>query len=111
MPGRDSRERCPVEIVEPGAPQVAVGEGEARRVDEVHADPEAGTQAQQRAGIGGDIGLVEGEFDGHGGWAAEHRVGKRVAEGGYSVAPLPCHGAALWTSSCDSAKRTYLTGR
>ena len=55
MPG----ERRHFEIVHAGAPEIAVGEIEAGRLDDVDGDPHAGGEAQDRAGVAGDVWLVE----------------------------------------------------
>lgn len=59
------------EIVHAGAPQVAVGEVEAGGFDDVDADAEAGGEAQDGAGVAGDVGLVEGDAEGR---QEAHRV-------------------------------------
>ena len=51
----------PVEVVEAGAAEVAVGDVEAGRLDDVDRNAEAGGEAQERAGVLRDVGLVEGE--------------------------------------------------
>jgi hypothetical protein len=47
------------EIVHAGAPQIAIGDIEAGRFDNVDADAETGGHAQYGAGVAGDVGLVE----------------------------------------------------
>ena len=47
------------EIVHAGAPEIAVGEIESGRLDDVDRDAEAGGHAQDRAGVAGDVGLVQ----------------------------------------------------
>ena len=48
-----------VEIVHAGAPEGAVGGREAGRLDDVRLDTETGGEAQDHAGVLGDVGLVE----------------------------------------------------
>lgn len=52
------------EVVHAGAPEVAVGEVEAGGLDDVDGDAEAGGQAQDGAGVAGDVGLVERDAEG-----------------------------------------------
>ena len=52
-------ERRHFEIVHAGAPQSAVREVEAGRLDDVDGQSQAGRHAQDRAGVAGDVGLVE----------------------------------------------------
>jgi hypothetical protein len=59
MPGKGRH----FEIVHAGALQVAVGEVEAGRLDDVDGDAEASGHAQDGAGISGNIGLVERDAD------------------------------------------------
>ena len=47
----------------PARLQVAVGEIEAGRLDDVDGEAEAGGHAQDRAGVAGDVGLVERDAD------------------------------------------------
>jgi hypothetical protein len=49
------------EIIHPGASQRPVGKVEAGRLDDVDCEPEASGEPQDRAGIAGDIRLVEGD--------------------------------------------------
>ena len=64
-PGLECREaRVPldrhlVEIVHPGAAEGAVGDREAGRLDDMGGHAEAGRQAQDGAGVLGDVGLIE----------------------------------------------------
>ncbi len=53
----------PVEIVHAGAPQPAVRQRKTGRMDDVDRHGETGAQAQDGAGIGGDVGLVKGKTD------------------------------------------------
>ena len=48
-------------IIHAGALQIAVGYVEAGRLDNVDAEAEAGGQAQDGAGVAGNVGLVEGD--------------------------------------------------
>ena len=70
-PVLESRKRAvagegdPVEIVHAGAAEGAVGHREAGRLDDMRFDPQAGAEPQNRAGVLGDVRLVEG--DPHGG--------------------------------------------
>ena len=48
-----------IEVVEPGAAEVAVGDVEAGRLDDVDRDAEARRHAQHGAGVLRDVGLVE----------------------------------------------------
>ena len=45
----------------PARLSVAVGQVEAGRLDDVDGDAEAGSHAQDRSGVAGDVGLVEGD--------------------------------------------------
>ena len=73
-------------------------------MDDVDGDAEAGAEPEQGAGILGDVGLVEGEVDGHGGAVLAAQTGEiRV---GIVSQYRRCHVRAGWTSSVDSAKRT-----
>ena len=54
-------ERRHFEIVHAGPLQRAVGQVEAGRLDDVDGDAEASGHAQDRAGVAGDVGLVEGD--------------------------------------------------
>ncbi len=54
-----------VEIVHAGAAEGAVGDREPGRLDNVRFNPEAGAQPQNRAGILRNIGLIEGDSNGH----------------------------------------------
>ena len=58
-PGRVARHVERVEVVESGAAEVAVGDVEPRRLDDVDRDAEARRQAQHGAGVLRDVGLVE----------------------------------------------------
>ena len=58
-PGRVARHVERVEVVESGAAEVAVGDVEPRRLDDVARDAEAGGHAQHGAGVLRDVGLVE----------------------------------------------------
>jgi len=49
------------EIIHPSASQRPVGKVEAGRLDDVHCEPEARGEPQDRAGIAGDIRLIEGD--------------------------------------------------
>jgi hypothetical protein len=53
-------DRCRIEIVHPGAAEGAVAGGEAGRADDVRPDAAASAQAQDRAGVLGYIGFVQG---------------------------------------------------
>ena len=70
-PGLEGRERAVaddgdlVEIVHAGAPEGAIGDRKAGRFDDVRFDAQAGAEPQNRAGVLGDVRLVEG--DPHGG--------------------------------------------
>lgn len=55
----DQRDR--VEIIHPGAAKGAVGEGKARRRDQMRLDAEAGGEPQNRPGVLRNVGLVEGD--------------------------------------------------
>jgi hypothetical protein len=48
-----------IQVVHPGASQAAVVEGESARLDHVDRQPETGGEAQDRAGILRDVGLIE----------------------------------------------------
>ena len=50
-----------VEVVEPGAAEVAVGDVEAGRLDDVDRHAEAGREAQHRARILRDVRLIKSE--------------------------------------------------
>jgi len=52
------------EIVHAGAPEVAVGDVEAGGLDDVDGDSQAGGEAQDGAGVAGDVGLVERDSNG-----------------------------------------------
>src|SRR6476620_1649626 len=53
-----------VEVVHRGAAECPVGNGEARRLDQMRLDVEAGAKPQNRSSILGDIGLVERDREG-----------------------------------------------
>lgn len=57
-------ERGHLQIIHAGAPEVAVGEVEAGGLDDINGDAKARCHAQNRAGIAGDVGLVEGDAEG-----------------------------------------------
>jgi hypothetical protein len=48
-----------VEIIHSGAAERAVTGGKSGRLDDVSLDAETGAQAQNRSGVGGDVGLIE----------------------------------------------------
>ncbi len=52
-------ERNGCDIVHAGAFQVAVGNVEAGGLDDVYGNSKAGGKTQDRAGIAGDVGLIE----------------------------------------------------
>ena len=54
-------ERRHFEIVHAGPLERAVGQVEAGRLDDVDGEVEAGGHAQDRSGVAGDVGLVEGD--------------------------------------------------
>src|SRR6185312_9007929 len=54
-----TRQRGHFEIIHAGALERPVGQVESRRLDQIHAERQAGRKAQDRAGIAGDIRLVE----------------------------------------------------
>lgn len=56
-----SGERRHFDVVHPGPLQRPVRQVEARRLDDVDAEPKAGSEAQDCTGIAGDIRLVEGD--------------------------------------------------
>jgi hypothetical protein len=58
-PGRVARDVEMLKVVEPGAAEVAVGDVEAGRLDDVDLNAKAGRQAQHGAGVLRDVGLVE----------------------------------------------------
>lgn len=60
MPGQGRH----FEIVHAGPPEVAVGEVEAGRLDDVDREAEAGGHAQDGASVAGDVWLVERDADG-----------------------------------------------
>ncbi len=104
-----------VDIVEP-RPRQRLGENGKPVGGSGGWSCQAGPQPDQRAGIVGDVGLVEREIDRHGGFCIHlEAVLARPVEGGrgragYSVAVVRCHPWAHWTSACDSAKRTPTDG-
>ena len=51
-----------LEIVQPAALHGLLRKSESRRVDDVHAHAQAGTQAQHGTGVLGDVGLVKCKF-------------------------------------------------
>ena len=51
------------QVIQPGAFQVAVGEHEAARMDDVDRDAEAGAKPQDRAGVLRDVRLEKGAVD------------------------------------------------
>ena len=59
MPG----ERGHLQIVHARAPEVAIGEIEAGRLDDIDGDAEAGGHAEDRAGVAGNVGLIERDAD------------------------------------------------
>ena len=61
---RGASSAAPVEIIHAGALQAAVVEHEAAGLDDVDGDAEAGAEAQQRAGVLRNVGLVEGKTHG-----------------------------------------------
>ena len=64
-PGLVADDIDPVQIVHPGAPQARVGPNEAARLDDIDADRGTGGQPQDRAGVLGYVGLIEGETHGY----------------------------------------------
>ena len=52
-----------IQVIETAAFEFALREGEARGVDDVDAHTQAGAESQHRAGVLGDIGLVEREVE------------------------------------------------
>jgi hypothetical protein len=52
-----------VEVIEATALQRRTGHREAGWVDDVQRNPKAGAESQHGAGILGDIGLIEGQFE------------------------------------------------
>lgn len=56
-------ERRHFEVVHASAPEIAVGEVEPRRFDNVDGQTHAGGEAQDCSGIAGDIRLVEGDAE------------------------------------------------
>ena len=60
-------ERHGVEVIHSGAPEAAVADAEAGRLDDRGVDAEAGAGAHHRAGVLGDVGLVQGEKKRRGG--------------------------------------------
>ena len=58
-------ERDGIEIVDAGAAEGAIGGGEPGRLDNMRLDAEARAQPQHRSGILRDVGLVEGDAQGH----------------------------------------------
>ena len=59
LPARVTHDRHLVEVVHAGAAEGAVGGRKAGRLDNVRLDAEAGAEPQNRAGVLGDVGLVE----------------------------------------------------
>src|SRR5262245_45087632 len=54
-------ERDAVEVIHAGAAKGAIGRGKAGRLDDVRLHAQAGTQAQNRPGVLGDVGLVQSD--------------------------------------------------
>jgi len=50
----------PVEIIHPGASHARIGPHEPARLDDIDTDGGTGGQTQDRAGVLGNVGLVEG---------------------------------------------------
>jgi hypothetical protein len=50
-----------VEVIESGPPEIAVGDVEARRLDDVDRHPKAGGEAQHGAGVLRNVRLVKGK--------------------------------------------------
>ena len=68
-----------VEVVHAGPPEGGIGHHEARGLDDPAGEAETGAHPEDGRGIGGDIGLVEGDFD-HGGRSlADVRAGGNLA--------------------------------
>jgi len=59
-----ARDRHLIEVVHPGAAEGAIRDREARRLDDMHFDSKAGRQAQNRAGVLRNVGLVKGDLHG-----------------------------------------------
>ncbi len=88
MPG----ERRHFEIVHAGPPEVAVGEVETGRLDDVDGDAEAGGEPQDGSRVAGNVGLVEGDAEGRQGTDRDQSctmatvVGRATAAGRSGVA-------------------------
>ena len=54
-----------IQIVHAGAPKGTIGDRKAGRLDDVRFDTQAGAKPENRAGILGDVRLVEGDPHGH----------------------------------------------
>src|SRR6185437_5396033 len=54
-------DRNPVEIIHSGPAECAVGHRKTGRLDDMRLDAETGAKAQNRAGVLGNVGLVEGD--------------------------------------------------
>ena len=74
-PGDGLCKRCPVVmmgnagklgVIQPGAAQATVVPGKTERVDEVQGGAGVGAEADDAAGIGGDLWLLEGDVHGGG---------------------------------------------
>ena len=71
-PGDVSLDRDMLEIIHARAAEMAVGDRKAGRLDDVGGHPETGAGAQHRAGVLGDVRLIEREPKRRGGGI--HRV-------------------------------------